>query len=164
MALEVHVRRARLNDAEAIANFVNSARPGNPVVRLDVADRFSQVGFMIAEHEGRMVGLLGWQVENLVIRVTDFLIAPAIDRVVAGRALIQSMEEEGKLLQAEASILFLPPTPSRDLISYWEMFGYEHRPVSDMYKAWREAAAEWNATSSGVMIKQLRKDLTRRPI
>lgn len=164
MAENVEVRRAKLVDAQTIADFVNSARPENQVTRLDVAERFSQVGFLFAEFQDEVVGLLGWQVENLVVRVTDFLIAPAIDRVIAGRALVTAMEREGLELQAEAAILFLPPDPSPELISYWELFEYEHKPMSALHKAWREAASEWQVGASSVMIKQLREDIVRRPM
>lgn len=165
MALEVQVRKARLKDAEMIAKFVNSARPKEEAVtRLDVAERFSQVGFMIAEYRDEAVGLLGFQVENLVIRVTDFLIAPAIDRVVAGKALVAAMEQAGQELQAEACMLYLPPTPSHELVLYWEIFEYERKPVSSLPRAWREASKEWSSDAIEVMVKPLREDLIRKPM
>lgn len=164
MVIQVQVRKARLKDAETIANFVNSARPIDTVTRLDVAERFSQVGFMLAEYNNEPVGLVGFQVDNLVIRVTDFLIAPAVDRVIAGKALVSAMEEAGVQLQAESSILFLPPNPSQDLIAYWEVFGYVRRAVKKLPKAWQEAAKEWSVGAVEVMIKQLRIDLTRKPM
>jgi hypothetical protein len=119
---------------------------------------------LIAEHDERTVGLLGWQIENLIVRVTDFLIAPAIDRVIAGRALIETMEEEAYQLQAEVAILFLPPNPSEGLVSFWELFDYDRRPVAELNKNWQEVAEEWNARSTEVMIKQLRKGLTYKPL
>ncbi len=165
MAMNIEVRKAKLQDAEAIADFVNSARPGADVNRLAVAERFSQVGFMLAENEdGALVGLVGFQVENLVIRVKDFLISPADERVAVGRELIAAMEQAGVELQTEASFLFLPPNPSQELIQYWESFGYEHRKISDMHRAWREAAVEWDAEGQEAMVKQLREDLTRKPL
>lgn len=165
MTPQIDVRRARLREADVIARFVNEARPGGAKVSAaDVAERFGAVGFMCAEYNGQIVGLLGWQVENLVVRVTDFLIAPAIDRVVAGRALISAMEEEGRQLEAEAAILFLPPRPSPELIKFWELFGYQKREVSSLSKAWREAALEWRPGTKEVMVKQLRERLINRPM
>ncbi|RLC83642.1 MAG: hypothetical protein DRI37_09995 [Chloroflexi bacterium] len=165
MRLEVQVRSARLEDSPAIADFINAARPnGAPVTPSAVIERFSNVGFLLAEQRGRIVGLLGWQVENLIVRVTDFLIAPAMDRLVAGRALITKMEEQGCSLQAEVTILFLPPALSKDLIEYWEFFGYQHCPVVDMPRQWRAAVQEWNSQVTSVMIKRLRTSLVGRPI
>lgn len=164
MAQQVFVRRAKLKDAQTIADFVSRAHPGGSVKRLDVAERFSQVGFMLAESDGATVGLLGWQVENLVIRVTDFLLSPGVDRAATGQAMVQAMEDEGLFLQAEASILFLPRSPSEELLSYWESLGYERRAVANLPRAWREAAAEWHPDAGEVMIKQLRQDLISKPI
>jgi len=165
MAPGIQIRRARLEDAAAIAGFVNQARRrGEAVSRAMVARRFSDVGFMLAELDGEIVGMLGWQVENLIVRITDFLITPAMDRVIAGRALIESMEEEAKVLQAEVAMLFLPPRPSSDLIDFWGLFGYTERSFDSLPKQWRQAAAEWNPNATNVMIKMLREDIVRRPI
>ena len=77
---EIQVRRARPSDAERIAAFVNRARPqGPPIAREAVVGRLGAVGFLVAEsdvEDGEVVGLMGWQVENLIARVADFLIFP----------------------------------------------------------------------------------------
>ena len=49
MTVDIKVRKARLSDAEHIAEFVNSARTERHVSQMDVAERFSQVGFLLAE-------------------------------------------------------------------------------------------------------------------
>ncbi|HOT92576.1 MAG TPA: hypothetical protein PLJ78_11330 [Anaerolineae bacterium] len=164
MAMKIEIRKARLSDAETIANFVNSARPERLLTQLEVAERFGQVGFLLAEEGKRLVGLIGWRVENLVIGVTDFLIAPGIDRVALGRALVSAMEREGELLQAEAVILFLPARPSQALLNYWRELGYAQRAVTDLPRPWREATMEWNPSATEVVIRQIREDLVRRPI
>ena len=164
VAVGIDVRRANLRDAQAIADFVNHSRPGSPVNRESVLARFGQVGFMIARQQGKVVGLLGWQVENLVIRVTDFLTGPTVDRVSVGRVLIEAMETKGSELLAEAAMLFLPRDPSESLVNYWEGFDYAHESVQDLHRAWREAVAEWNTGAEGVMVKRLRESLTNRPM
>ena len=111
MAAEIQVRKAQFKDADDIAALINRARPEETIGKMDIAERFSQVGFLLAEAAGNIVGLIGWQVENLVIRVTDFLVSSQVDRVAAGEAMIEAMEEAGEELQAEASLLFLPPNP-----------------------------------------------------
>jgi hypothetical protein len=163
MVLHIDVRRANLADAQAIADFVNNSRSRVPVTCQGVMERFGQVGFMIAMHEDQIVGLLGWQVENLVIRVTDFLTGP-VDRTIVGRALIVAMELEGAKLLAEAAMLFLPPNPSKSLVQFWEGFDYKYQDVQGLHRAWREAVSEWNAGASGVMVKRLRENLTNRPV
>lgn len=164
MTKNLEVRKARLSDAEHIADFVNSARSERHISQMDVAERFSQVGFMLAEQGGKIVGLAGWRVENLVICLTDFLIAPGVDRLQTGRMLVTAMEKEGELLQAEAALLFLPANPSRELVAYWQQLAYMRKAFTDLPKAWREAALEWNPAATEAMIKQIREELIRRPM
>lgn len=165
MIADLRVRRARLADAQAIADFVNAANPNdNPVLRQDVAKRFGQVGFIIAQHEAETVGLLGWQVENLVVRVTDFIISSSVDRAVTSRELIAMMEEQGGVLQAEAVLLILPRQPSPELVAFWQAFGYEFQQIGELEGPWREAAAEWGMQDHGVMVKRLRNDMIQRPM
>ena len=164
MALNIRVRRAKLADAQAIADFVNNSQSGTPVKRSNVTERFGQVGFMIALNGNQLAGILGWQVENLVIRVTDFLIGSMVDHVAVGQELINAMEGEGADLLAEVAMLFLPLKPSKSLVRYWEGFNYTQQKVEDLHRAWREAVSEWDAGAEGVMVKRLRDNFTKRPI
>ncbi len=162
---EIRVRRARPSDAEQIAAFVNQVRPQGPAVtREAVLQRLGVVGFLIAEVEQEIVGLLGWQVENLVVRVADFLIYPHRYRVSAGRALLNEMEKAAQELQAEAAILFMPANTPQEVIEFWEAFGYGFREVASLPKAWREAAREANPAAEWVVLKQLRADRVVRPL
>ncbi len=162
---EIEVRRARLSDAKAIAAFVNAAQPASSieVTCQDVAGRFGHVGFMIAERDGRLRGVLGWQIENLVVRITDFLIASGADPLATGQVLVTKMEAEARELLAEAVLLFMPPSPSVRLVAFWEGFGYEFRSLEKLPKAWREAVAEVDESTQSVMVKRLREDFVWRP-
>ncbi len=161
----VRIRRARPSDAERIAAFLNRARPGRkPVTPEEVRERFGVVGFFIAEQDGEITGLLGWLVENLVARVTDFLIWPAERRLTVGRALIGAMEEAARELQCEAALLFLPRNAPAELIAYWEAFGYRPVEVARLPKAWREAAQETRSVDEQIILKPLREDLVRHPL
>jgi N-acetylglutamate synthase-like GNAT family acetyltransferase len=165
VASKIEVRRAKFSDAQGIADFVNAAQSSAPpVTRIEVAERFGQIGFMIAEQDGEMVGLLGWQVENLVVRVTDFLISPNVDRIAAGEAMSETIEDEGRELQAEAVLLFMPPNPSPVLVKFWQRFGYTLQGLDELHRTWRNAATEWGIQNQALMVKQLREDLVQRPI
>ncbi len=162
---EIIVRRARPSDAERIAAFVNRAGVGKkPVTTEDVLQRFGGVGFLLAEMDGKVVGLLGWQVENLVARVTDFLIFPARLRLVAGRALLTAMEEAAQELLCEAAILIVPASVSPEVLEFWETFGYTLRDIASLPRAWREAAREANPETDRVVLKQLREERILYPV
>jgi N-acetylglutamate synthase-like GNAT family acetyltransferase len=159
---KIEVRRARLSDTEAIAAFANAAQARIPqqqeLTRLSVIERFSQVGFMIAEYAGNLVGLLGWQIENLVVRVTDYLVtAPDADAQSVAQALVERMEAEAKALQAESILLFMPTHPSSGLVRFWEGLGYEAKSLDALSKACREAVQEWGLDAENVMVKRLRE-------
>ena len=165
VASNIQVRRANLSDAEAIAAFIKRARPNVELGRVDIAERFGQVGFLLAEQNETIIGLLGWQVENLVVRVTDFLVIEKPDnRLVVGEPLVQTMEDQAKDLKAEAILLFMPPDSPPKLTSYWEAMGYERQTISDLHRAWRDAVQEWAEDAESVMIKRLREDLIQRPM
>jgi N-acetylglutamate synthase-like GNAT family acetyltransferase len=165
VASKLQVRRANLLDAEGIAAFIKHARPKAAVNREDIANRFGHVVFLLAEQNERILGLLGWQVENLVVRVTDFLVLERPDtRLAIGEPLVETMEEQAQDLNAEAIVLYMPAQSPPDLVSYWETLGYERQDITDMHRAWREAVYEWAEDAETVMIKRLRDDLTHRPM
>lgn len=169
LASEFKVRRARLSDAAAIAHFVNEAQSGRSsgpeLTRLSVAERFGQIGFILAESPAGLVGLLGWQVENLVVRVTDYLVASSmVDPLAVGRSMVSKMEDAAGELQAEAVLLFLPAAPSAQLVAFWEGLGYEFSCVDGLRKACRDAVAEAGLHTQNVMSKFLREDAVQRPM
>ena len=92
--LDITIRRAKASDAERIANFVNHALQDTAIGRQSVIERLGGVAFLLAELEGELVGVIGWRVENLVARVTDFLVRPARIRYEVGRDLFAAMEAE----------------------------------------------------------------------
>lgn len=162
---QVTVRRARPSDAERIAAFVNRAQPRGREVGVEaVLGRFGAVGFLLAEREGVLVGLMGWQVENLVARVTDFLILPASERLVVGRVLVEAMEQAARDLQCEVAVLFVPERSPPGLTAFWEAFGYRSQEVAALPKVWREATQEAHSVGESVLLKQLREGLVRHPL
>ena len=163
---EITVRRARPSDAGKIAAFVNNAWQGQQEIDdMAVIERFGNVGFLLAERDNEIIGMLGWQVENLVVGLTDFLVKPASERIAVGQVLVAEMERVANELQCEASLLFLPrPTPPA-LVEFWEPLGYKTQAVASLPAAWRAAAREGGLTDNDtVMVKKLRERLVFRPM
>ena len=167
MTPEITVRRVKPGDAGRIAAFVNRGRRGQAEIdELAVIDRFGSVGLMVAERESDLIGMLGWRAENLVVRVTDFLIAPGTDNIAVGRALLSEMEQAAIELQCEAALLFLPRPHSPKLVEFCGALGYESQVVADLPKAWQEAAREANVVSGDevMLVKRLRTGHVSRPL
>ena len=165
-AQDITVRRVRASDADRIAEVVNRALAGPAAIGREVViERLGAAGFLLAERGSDVVGLLGWQAENLVVQVSDFLIWPARQRIAVGRALLSRMEQAAGELQCEVALLFLPQPSSPGLLEFCRTLGYESRILSDLPKAWREAALEAHVGEDDlIMMKQLRADRVFRPL
>ncbi len=164
---EIVVRRAKVSDAGKIAAFVNRARQGRPPEINDqaVIARFGNVGFLLAEQDGNLVGMLGWQTENLVVGVSDFLAWPAQERITVGRALLSEMEQIASELICEAALLFLPRPVPPDMVEFCRTFGYVSKTVASLPRAWQEAAREARiGNDETILMKQLRSKRVFRPL
>jgi len=163
---EIAVRRAKVSDAGSIAAFVNRAWRGRlEVDELAVIERLGSVGFLLAERDDALVGMLGWQAEDLVVRVTDFLVAPASERLAVSQALLAEMGRAAAELQCEVVLLFLPRPAPPVLVAFYETFGYEPRIVADLPGAWRDAALEGRLRGDEtVLVKKLREKRVFRPM
>jgi dephospho-CoA kinase len=163
---ELAVRRAKAGDAGTITAFVNRALMGHGAVdERAVIERLGSVGFLLAEWDGHLVGMLGWQAENLVARVTDLLVGPAPERLAVGRALFSEMERVAAELQCEAALLFLPRSNPPQVVEFCKALGYEPRAVAGLPRVWQEAAREAGiGDDEAVLMKQLRARRVTRPL
>ena len=164
---EITIRRAKPSDAGKIAVFVNNAwhRP-QQVDEKTVIQRFGTVGFLLAERDDELIGMLGWQVENLVVGLTDFLINPASERIAIGQTLLAEMERFAQELQCEAALMFLPrPTPPHTLIEFCETLKYESQTIASLVPAWQITARERGLEDDDtVMVKKLSDRRVLRPM
>ena len=163
---EIVVRRARVGDVSRVVALVNHARQEQPEIdERAVIARLGSAGFLLAEQDGNLIGILGWQIENLIVRVSDFLIWPARERIAVGRLLLSEMELSAAELQCEVALLLLPSQSPPDLVEFCKVFGYAPKVVAGLPKAWREASHEAGlGNDEAILIKQLRFDRVLRPL
>ncbi len=159
------VTRARPRHSMVIAEVINRIRkPSQPLRKDDIMAAFGEKAFLLLQTGPFNVGVIGWQVENLVSRTTDIVIDPATPLEKALPALVQEMERASKDLQCEASLVFVPPDLARQ-DTIWRGLGYEPRsPQSLSVLAWQEAAQESMQPGAVMYFKQLRVDRVLRPI
>jgi N-acetylglutamate synthase-like GNAT family acetyltransferase len=159
-------RRARPSDASTIAAFINRVLGKASVDDITIIESFGDEGFLLAERNGNLVGILGWRAENLVVRVTHLLIWPASEGPAAMPVLFDQMEEAAATLQCEAALL-LPPNKTLlpRQIEFFARFDYQPQTVVGLPKAWREAAREAQLDDDDpVLVKQLRDRRVLRPL
>jgi hypothetical protein len=159
-------RRAQASDGERVAGFVNGALGGRVEIDAQTATaRIGDVGFFLSEQDGRLTGLIGWHVEDLVARVTDLIVWSARQRVQTARTLFRAMESAAMELYAEAALLFLPRSSGPHLIEFCKALGYEQRMVAELPRSWRQTAHEvGRADDETVLVKQLRSERVVRPL
>ena len=125
---------------------------------------FGEKAFLFLEQGEQVVGLLGWQVENLVARVDDFFIHAQVPLEKAIQAMMTAVEKASKELQCEAALVFVPPQLVQPM-EIWQGLDYSARSIEGLHvRAWQEAAVESMRPGSVMLFKQLRKDRVLRPV
>lgn len=159
------VEKARPRHAAEIAALVGRLSDGRvKPTDEDIMAAFGEKAFLFLKMDGVPVGVVGWQVENLVERTDDVYIDPSQPLSNAMQALLTEIESTSRDLQCEIALLFLPPelTTQEDI---WTSLGYEMCTVESLgVRAWQEAAQETLGKGETMFFKQLRKDRVLRPV
>ncbi len=162
---EFRVIRGKPKDAEAIAGLINRLNGSKTKLTADdIMAQFGEKAYMLLQLDRDLVGLAGWQVENLVVRTTDLYLEPGLQVDNALGKLIHEIEQVSADLQCEASLIF----PAANLAAQeaiWKGLGYEGRaPEALGVQAWMDAARESMPAGTTLLFKQLRQDRVLRPI
>lgn len=162
---ELAVQRGRPRDSASIAALITRLSRGTRLLSPDdIMAAFSDKAFLLLTSNKELVGLAGWQVENLVSRTTELYLDPVITLERALKTLVSEVECASQDLQCEASLLFLPPELARQE-GFWKELGYIHRtPKTLGVQAWQDAALESQPANTILFFKQLRQDRILRPI
>lgn len=162
---ELAIQRARPRQAGDIAALIGRLSNGiRKPERDDIMAAFGEKAYLLLTLGDRTVGLLGWQVENLVARTDEVYIEPTISFNEAVRALTEEVERASRELQCEISLMFVPPQLANRQ-DVWNTLGYQERSIQSLkVRAWEEAASESMPPGSKMFFKQLRKDRVLRPV
>lgn len=162
---KLDVRRATPESAEQIASYMSlNSRTKKKMTKDDIMAAFGEKAYMLLLSDEEIIGLLGWQVENLITRVDDVILNEGLAIQKGLEALMNYVEESSKELQSEAALLFLPPSLAQHE-NLWSTLGYQARTVKDLQvKAWQNAVMESMPPGTVLLFKQLRKDRILRPM
>lgn len=162
---EFSLQRGRPRDSQKIAELLTRLSKGKRALNKDqVMEAFGEKAFLLLQLNKELVGIAGWQVENLVARTDDLFLDPKAATDKALPLLIHEVERASGDLQCEASLIF-PPMELVGFESVWKQLGYQRRnPESLGVQAWTDAANESMPTGSALFFKQLRTDRVLRPI
>ena len=113
------LQRGKPRDSQKIADLITRLSKGKHTMTKDeVMEAFGEKAFLLLQMDNELVGIAGWQVENLVARTTDLYLDP---RAAADQGLpliIAEVERASSDLQCEASLVF----PPMDLVGF-DQFG-----------------------------------------
>jgi dephospho-CoA kinase len=163
--VSVTVRRGKPSETSEIARFITRVS-GKAVEAIDIMLAFGQKSYLLATDNGQtIVGVVGWQVENLITRVDEIYLDPAIPKESVIGALVSAIEDHSKDLQSEVSFIALPVGTSGDIVNAFLNGDYTPIKMDDIkYPAWREVARELINPETRPLMKQLRTDRVMKPI
>jgi len=159
------ILRARPRQAEEIAAFMARVSGGqHRLDRDDIMAAFGEKAYLLLKDGERLVGLIGWQVENLVARIDEIYLDGDVPRQEALTFLVKEVEQASRELQSESALIVVGPELAA-LGDLWSELGYELRsPESLTVGAWQEAAYETLVEGKVLLFKQLRADRVLRPL
>ncbi len=159
------LQRGKPRDSQKIAELITRLSKGKRTMNADeVMEAFGEKAFLLLQLDNELVGIAGWQVENLVARTIDLYLDLKAPADQALPLLLSEVERASGDLQCEASLVF-PPIELVGFDSVWKSLGYERRaPESLGVQAWTDAAIESLPKGSALFFKQLRTDRVLRPI
>jgi dephospho-CoA kinase len=159
------LQRGKPRDSQKIADLVTRLSQGKRAMTQDgVMEAFGDKAFLLLQLENELVGIAGWQVENLVARTTDLYLDSKAAAEKAIPLIMAEVERAAGDLQCEASLVF-PAMELAGFDSMWKQAGYERRsPEALGVQAWTDAAFESMPKDSALFFKQLRTDRVLRPI
>jgi len=163
-AVAIEIQRGGPKQAEQIASFINKNQ-GSSLSRMDILQRFGQKAYLLAMAGDQLVGVAGWQVENLIARTDDLIVNGGPTEEKAIKELVANLEKSSNELQAEISMIFLkngtPDTVRRAVL----VSGYEQQTAADFrIPDWREAAEESQPQDTYMVVKRLRADRVLKPL
>ncbi|RME46995.1 MAG: dephospho-CoA kinase [Caldilineae bacterium] len=161
----IDVRRAKRGDLLAMAQFIGTATNGE--IELDegeMMERLFSKGYMLAFQKDELVGLVGWQTENLIAGIDDLFVKSSALWPSVGKVLLDKVEEAVRELSCEAGLIFLHNSTGPVARKFLEKQGYEAKKPEELIKVWREAAEEWQVENTTLMVKQLLERRVMVPI
>lgn len=159
------VQHGKPSSANEIAAMITRvAQDGYPRTREDIMEAFGEKAFILLRRNEKLVGIAGWQVENLVARTTDLYLQNDIPVEKSLSLLVAEVERSSKELQCEVSMIFVPGSLHVEE-RIWEKLGYKKQVPEklDSYD-WQQAALESMPSGSTLYYRQLRQERVLRPI
>lgn len=164
-AEDVTLRRAKPNDLGTIAQLITDSTKGvlapNPSEMMEAL--FSRA-YIVAQAAGRVVGVAGWQTENLIAGLQDIHVLSEELWEIVGSKMLTMIHEEVDKLSCEVIIAFISTKAGAKPIEFLESQGYEQSEADKLGYLWKDAAKEWQPAETLVLYKKMREQRIMVPM
>ncbi len=169
-AMEVNLesltlRRAKREDLGAMAQLLMGATNNalNPDISEMMESLFSRA-YLVAIADDLVVGMIGWQTENLVAGLQDFYVLRDNLWPGVGQKMLDKVHEEVNSLSCEVALAFVQELAGQKPIEFLTGQGYEISDSDSLIPDWKEAAQEWQPANSILLFKKLREQRIMVPM
>lgn len=154
---EVAIRRAKRSDLGGMAELVSTATKG--AITPDISEMMEALfsrAFIIAEVDGKTVGMAAWQTENLVAGLQDFYVLDDSMWETIGQKMLDMIHEEIDNLSCEVALMFVLKNAGDGPIEFFKSQDYQQTESKKLGYIWKDAAKEWQPKESVLLYKKLR--------
>ncbi len=162
---DISIRRAKRDDLGAMAELISIGTDGAST--LDVSDMMEALfsrAYLVALAGEYVVGMIGWQTENLVAGLQDFYILRDDFWSTVGLKMLKKVHEEIDSLSCEVALAFVLNQAGSKPIEFLESQEYEQFESKRLIPDWQEAAQEWQPEDSILLYKKTREQRIMVPM
>jgi dephospho-CoA kinase len=161
----ITIRRAKRHDLQAMAELISKSTHGmiNPDLNQMMESLFTRA-YLVAMAGEYLVGIAGWQTENLIAGLQDFYVLREDMWAAVGQKMLSKIHEEVNSLSCEVSLAFVLNQAGPKPVQFFESQGYEQSESKDLGYMWKDAAMEWQPENSVLLYKKLREQRIMVPM
>ncbi len=162
---DVSVRRAKRADLEAMTKLIAIGTKGAlaPDIGQMMESLFSRA-YLVAVANDYVVGIAGWQTENLIAGLQDFYMLRDDLWPSVGKQMLDKIHEEIDSLSCEVSLTFVMEQAGPKPIEFFESQDYQQIEGKNLGYMWKDAAVEWQPENSVLLYKKLREQRIMVPM
>ncbi len=161
----ITIRRAKRGDLGAMAELITAGTKG--AVSLDVNDMMESLfsrAYIVALAGDHVVGMAGWQTENLIAGLQDFYVLRDDLWVSTGLKMLDVVHEEINNLSCEVALCFVLKQAGSVPIEFLESQDYQQSSGRSLIPDWQDAVSEWQPHDSILLYKKTREQRIMVPM
>ncbi len=130
----------------------------------DMMEALFSRAYLVALAGEHVIGMIGWQTENLVAGLQDFYMLRDNLWPSAGKKMLDRVHEEINSLSCEVALFFVLNQAGTKPIEFLESQEYQQANSQKLIPDWQEAALEWQPENSVLLYKKTREQRIMVPM